>query len=59
MSYSDFTLRRVKQNFNLTIIEETTFLTSIESQQPSFFLAAFLDKYLPLALALNTEKARS
>jgi hypothetical protein len=59
MSYSDFTLRRVKQDFNLTIVEETTFLTSIESQQPSFFLAAFLEKYLPLALALNTEKARS
>ncbi|WP_088241014.1 hypothetical protein [Calothrix rhizosoleniae] len=59
MSYSDFTLRRVKQDFNLTIIEETTFLTSIEPQQPSPFLANFLDKYLPLALALNTEKARS
>jgi hypothetical protein len=59
MSYSDFTLRRVKQDFNLTIVEETTFLTSIESQQPSPFLTAFLEKYLPLALALNTEKARS
>ncbi len=59
MSYSDFTLRRVKQDFNLKIVEETTFLTSIEPQQPSPFLANFLDKYLPLALALNTEKARS
>ncbi|MDJ0617755.1 MAG: hypothetical protein QNJ63_13610 [Calothrix sp. MO_192.B10] len=59
MSYSDFTLRRVKQDFNLTIVEETTFITSIEPQQPSPFLANFLDKYLPLALALNTEKARS
>ncbi len=27
MSYSDFTLRRVKQDFNLTIVEETTFGT--------------------------------
>ncbi|MDJ0798664.1 MAG: hypothetical protein QNJ51_17900 [Calothrix sp. MO_167.B12] len=59
MSYSDFTLRRVKQDFNLTIVEKNTFITSIEPQQPSPFLANFLDKYLPLALALNTEKARS
>ncbi|MDJ0737821.1 MAG: hypothetical protein QNJ47_27815 [Nostocaceae cyanobacterium] len=59
MSYSDFTLRRVKQDFNLTIIEEPTFITSIEPQQPSPFLTTFLEKYLPLALALNTEKARS
>jgi len=59
MPYSDFTLRRVKQDFNLTIVEETTFLTSIKPQQPSPFLANFLHKNLPLALALNTEKARS
>ncbi len=59
MSYSDFTLRRVKQDFNLTIVEETTFLPSTKPQQPSPFLTHFLDKYLPLALALNTEKARS
>jgi hypothetical protein len=53
MSYSDFTLRRVKQDFNLTIVEKTTFLTSIESQKPSPFLAAFLEKYLPLAKSVK------
>lgn len=59
MPYSDFTLRKVKQDFNLTIIEQNTFLDNIQPQQPSLFLAEFIKKYLPLALALNTEKARS
>ena len=59
MPYSDFTLRKVKQDFNLTIIEQNTFLDNIQPQQPSVFLAEFIKKYLPLALALNTEKARS
>ena len=59
MPYSDFTLRKVKQNFNLTIVEQDTFLDNIQPQQPSLFLAEFIKKYLPLALALNTEKARS
>ncbi|MEA5595005.1 hypothetical protein [Rivularia sp. UHCC 0363] len=59
MPYSDFSLRKVKQDFNLTIVEKNTFLNNIQPQQPSFFLADFINKYLPLALALNTEKARS
>ncbi|BAY20354.1 hypothetical protein NIES2100_00950 [Calothrix sp. NIES-2100] len=59
MPYSEFTLRRVKQDFNLTILEQPTFLNNPQSIEPSAFLASFLEKYLPLALALNTEKARS
>ncbi|MEL6456693.1 MAG: hypothetical protein AAFQ91_00375 [Cyanobacteria bacterium J06621_15] len=59
MPYSDFSLRKVKQDFNLTIVEQNTFLDKIQPQQPSPFLAEFINKHLPLALALNTEKARS
>ena len=59
MLYSDFSLRKVKQDFNLTIVEKNTFLDNIHPQEPSSFLATFIEKYLPLALALNTEKARS
>lgn len=59
MSYSDFTLRRARQEFNLTIVEQPTFLLPTEPIPPSPFLTTFLDKHLPLALALNTEKARS
>ena len=49
MLYSDFTLRKVKQDFNLTIVEQNTFLDKIQPQQPSPFLAEFIKKYLPLA----------
>ncbi|MBD2491943.1 hypothetical protein [Aulosira sp. FACHB-615] len=59
MSYSDFTLKKVKTEFNLTIVERPTFLEEIEPITPSDFLSTFLEKHLPLALAVNTEKARS
>jgi len=59
MAYSDFSLRKAKLEFNLTIIEQTTFLPDIQPQQPSAYLTLSLDKHLPLALAVNTEKARS
>lgn len=59
MPYSDFNLKKVKLDFNLTVVEQTTFFLKIQPQPSSQFLTYFLDKYLPLALALNTEKARS
>ncbi len=59
MAYSDFTIKKVKQAFNLTIVEKPTFLPAIAPVVPSPFLSQFLDKYLSLALAINTEKARS
>ncbi|GAC1459461.1 MAG: hypothetical protein NVS2B14_08600 [Chamaesiphon sp.] len=59
MAYSDFTLKKVKQDFSLTIVEQPSFLPEIKPIAPSPYLAQFLDKYLPLALAVNTEKARS
>jgi hypothetical protein len=59
MAYSDFSLRRVKQDFDLTIQEEINFLDGYEPISPSPFLASFLQKNLPLALSVNTEKARS
>ncbi len=59
MSYSDFTLRKVRQDFSLTIVEQPSFLPLPQSIKPSANLAEFLDQNLTLALALNTEKARS
>lgn len=59
MSYSDFTLRRAKQEFNLTIVEQQTFLSIITPISPSSFLTQYLEETLPLAIALSTEKARS
>ncbi len=59
MPYSEFSLKKVKKDFDLNILEVPTFISAIPPVKPSPSLAQFLEKYLPLALALNTEKARS
>jgi hypothetical protein len=59
MPYSKFTLQQVMQDFNLTIVEVSSFLPQAESLAPSAPIAEFIDRYFDLALALNTEKARS
>jgi hypothetical protein len=58
MAYSDFSLRKVSQDFNLSI-EQGSFLPSIQPIPPSSYLSEFLVRSLPLAVALGTEKARS
>jgi hypothetical protein len=59
MSYSEFTLRKVKQAFGLNTIEGKRFLPEIKLIAPSITLAAFLEETLPLAIATGSEKARS
>lgn len=59
MSYSQFTLQQVTQEFNLKIVEVSTFLPPIEPVYPNPYLAEFIERHFDLALALNTEKARS
>ncbi|BAU13172.1 hypothetical protein LEP3755_37100 [Leptolyngbya sp. NIES-3755] len=59
MAYSDFSLRKVKQDFNLTLIEGGSFLPEIESIAPSNLLQDQLAEGLPVALATGSEKARS
>lgn len=59
MSYSDFNLKRVKQEFNLNFIENKDLFLEIEEVEISRHLRATLDYNVPLALAINTEKARS
>jgi hypothetical protein len=58
MAYSDFSLKKVKQDFNLTILEQH-FLPQIDPVVPSPLLTEWLETNLPLAVALGTEKARS
>ncbi|NMG09587.1 hypothetical protein [Brasilonema sp. UFV-L1] len=58
MAYSDFSLRKVSQDFKLTLTQGT-FLCEYQLISPSAYLAQFLEKSLPLAIALGTEKARS
>ena len=59
MAYSDFTLRKVKQDFGLTLIEQGPLLTTLDPIAPSPYLVETLARNLPLAIALGTEKARS
>jgi len=60
MAYSQFTLARVIQDFHLTLVEGGDFLSIPETNiTPSPYLAEFINRNLQLAIALNTEKARS
>lgn len=59
MAYSDFSLRRVKQEFNLTLVEGGRFIPEIEPILPNPYLAEFLAESIPLAIAIGSEKARS
>jgi hypothetical protein len=59
MSYSNFTLKRVKQEFNLDIIEGQDLFSAIVEVEISDYLRTTLNYNVPLALAISTEKARS
>ena len=59
MSYSEFTLKKVKQAFGLNTIEGIRFITEITPLIPSVTLTSFLEESLPLAIATGSEKARS
>ncbi|MGD1809027.1 hypothetical protein ACP6PL_26810 [Dapis sp. BLCC M126] len=58
MPYSDFTLPKIQQEFSLTINEQVDLFPNIPEVKPRDFLKQTLQNNLPLALAINTEKAR-
>ena len=59
MSYSEFSLATVQKKINLNLEENLALFTEVELLKPSNLLAEFLQEYAPLALKINTEKARS
>lgn len=59
MPYSDFTLKKTKTDLQLKIIEQQNLFADIEEVKISDILSAILEENVPLALAINTEKARS
>lgn len=59
MSYSEFTLTSVKREFNLTTMEEVGIFEKTSELKSSNLLKETLDYNLPIALASNSEKARS
>lgn len=59
MSYSQFNLALIEKTFHLTIVEKVALFANIPLLPSSPLLTEILNYNLPLALANNTEKARS
>jgi hypothetical protein len=59
VAYSDFTLADLRQRFGLTVAEGGDLFAAVPDADLPPGLAETLHRYLPLALNLNTEKARS
>jgi hypothetical protein len=59
MSYREFTIQDVKQKLGLHLEEDESLYDTVEDVPASPALVAWLDENAPLALGINTEKARS
>ncbi|MEY3331888.1 MAG: hypothetical protein RLZZ176_188 [Cyanobacteriota bacterium] len=59
MAYSDFKLQEVVRKFGLSINEKVDLFTDTPERESSTILDAILKTNIALALAINTEKARS
>jgi hypothetical protein len=59
MAYSDFDLKKVRTDFGIQIDEQPDLFTDVSPAQPSATLARALAETAHLAIAINTEKARS
>lgn len=59
MSYSQFSIDTVETTLGITIVETVGLFADTPPVEYSDFLAQSLQKYVPLALAIGTEKARS
>jgi hypothetical protein len=59
MSYSQFSIETIEATFDITITEAVGIFADISPVEYSSFLAETLKKYVPLALAIATEKSRS
>lgn len=59
MPYRDFTIKRVQRDFQLNIIEKSGLFSQMPDAPVSEAFAETLKENIPLAVAINTEKARS
>jgi hypothetical protein len=59
MAYSDFDLKKVVTDFQLELIEEQDMFSQVPERDVSELFMNIIKQHLPLALAMNTEKARS
>ncbi len=59
MSFSDFDLRRAVDTFGLQEDRDSDLFAAVEPLVPSAFVRVWLDEFAPVALGINSEKARS
>ena len=59
MAYSNFTLGQVRKTFELETVRKWGIFAGIEPVEPSALLTAVLERNMPFALAMGTEKAKS
>ncbi|RKU32983.1 hypothetical protein C6495_10135 [Candidatus Poribacteria bacterium] len=59
MPYSSFTLSKASRTFHLETVRRQGIFAGIEPVEPSAHLTATLERNLPFALAMGTEKAKS
>ena len=59
MPYSQFSIDQIETNFGISISERVGIFADISEMTYSNFLAELLQEYIPLALAIDTEKSRS
>jgi heat shock protein HspQ len=59
MSYSDFDLKQVKQKLGIKLIEKQGLFSFINGVDINPYFKETLEENVPLARAINTEKARS
>jgi hypothetical protein len=59
MAYSDFTLQKVKKDFGLQVNEYSNLFAAVDPVASSDLLNRTLQETVQLAIAINTEKARS
>lgn len=59
MAYSNFTLEDVYKIFHLKIVETAGIFADVKPVAPSTLLTTVLERNVPLAFAIGTEKAKS
>ena len=59
MSDKDFSIKRVQVDFQLEIVEESGLFAKTPDSEVSDYFSMTLQENIPLAVAINTEKARS
>ncbi len=59
MAFSDFDLRGALQAFGLTEVRDIDLFADVPHLEPSSFLTVWIDEFAPVAVGVNSEKARS